>query len=150
MELHSQVMELWVSFNKWGDLCLPKLDMSGRSCGLKGRYDEDLSRFIANHYWSAQVTAPRLRQASLSRTFSSVVTERQSFFFFNHSLMRNGLNWGTSLHSKMDRFRDIMERSFSKRTKAVGPNKTSSVRIRMRGSQQLTTSRLEHVPQNRP
>lgn len=149
MELHSQVMELWVSFNKWGDLCLPKLDMLGRSCGLKGRYDEDLSRFIANHYWSARVTAPRLRQASLSKTFSSVVTERQSFFFF-HSLMRNGLNWGTSPHSKMDRFRDIMERSFSKRTKAVGPNKTSSVRIRMRGSQQLTTSRLEHVPQNRP
>lgn len=64
--------------------------------------------------------------------------------------MRNGLNWGTSLHSKLDRFRDMLERSFSNRTKAAVPNKITQVRIRMRGSQHLTISKLEHLPQNQP
>lgn len=64
--------------------------------------------------------------------------------------MRNGLNWGTSLHSKLDRFRDMLERSYSKRTKAAVPNKITQVRMRMRGSQHLTTSKLEHSPQNQP
>lgn len=64
--------------------------------------------------------------------------------------MRNGLNWGTSLHSKLDRFRDMLERSFSNRTKAAVPNKIIQVRIRMRGSQHLTTSKLEYLPQNQP
>ena len=64
--------------------------------------------------------------------------------------MRNGLNWGTSLHSKLDRFRDMLERSFSNRTKAAVPNKITPVRMRVRGSQHLTTSKPAQLPQNQP